>query len=156
MLARKTTSINGKPLPADWTESVARLLNETYATEAEAQSRFFDVYGQVYSDELLVIASFTSEKSPLEAPVTVFLSCDEAEMKTPAQVKITQEGYIELLGLFFDEVFSAESWDEWEPLWQEVQYQGSTYFYKISRENIALTLDADRLLREAGVDPDDA
>jgi hypothetical protein len=51
-----------------------------------------------------------------------------------------------VVGLFFDEIFSNEEWDEFEPNWQEVSYKHETYFFKLSRENINLTLEANRLL----------
>lgn len=155
MFARKPTPSPGAPLPADWTESVARLLNETYATECEKRGRYFDVYGRAYPEELLVTASFAPEDRSYGPAVTCFLSCDSTEMSDPATAKKTQAAYVELLGLFYDEILAGPEWDEWEPLWQEVEHGGRTYFYKLSRENMGLTFEADRLLRDAGVDPDE-
>jgi hypothetical protein len=54
-----------------------------------------------------------------------------------------------MAGMFFDEVFATEDWSEWEPNWQEVVWKDKKYFYKMTRENVTLTLEADRLLREA-------
>ncbi len=156
MIARKPTPSPGAPIPADWTESVARLLNETYADECKKRDRYFDVYGRVFPEELLVVASFAPENRPHESAVTCFLSCDAAEMQDPATVKKTQAAFVELLGLFYDEILAVPEWDEWEPLWQEVEHAGKTYFYRLSRENFGLTLEADRLLREAGFDPEDS
>lgn len=155
MLARKSTHVKGAPLPQEWAQSVSGLLNETYAHECVKRGRIFEVVGQVYPDELVVTASFMSGTSATEAPVTCFLSCDPQDMSTKAEVKDTQDRFIELFGLFFDEIFASEEWNEWEPLWQEVENRGKTYWYKISRENVRLTLEADRLLRENGIDPDE-
>jgi hypothetical protein len=45
-----------------------------------------------------------------------------------------------------DEIFAQEEWSEYEPVWQELNYKKETYFYKVSRENIQLTLEANKLL----------
>ncbi len=148
MLARKKNSKAGKPIPQDWSEGLSRLLNETYKREAKAQSRYFDVYGQIYSEELLVIASWLSEKDENVSPVTLFLSCESDQMNTEKKVKETQENFVDLIGLFFDEIFADEEWNEFEPVWQEVSHNKQNYWYKITRENVNATLEANKLLGE--------
>jgi hypothetical protein len=146
MLARKITSKNGKVLPQDWAEGVARLLNETYQSECKQNSRYFDVFGQIYPEELLMIVSYLSEKDEYVAPITVFLSCDPDQIGTEDKVKETQKNFIEVVGLFFDEIFASDDWDEFEPNWQEVTHKNQTYFFKISRENLNATIEANKLL----------
>jgi hypothetical protein len=146
MLARKKTSKKGKNIPQDWLEGLSRLLNETYKTECKKHARYFDVYGQIFPEELLVIVSWLPEKEEGLAPITCFLSCDPDQMNSEKKVKETQAHYVDLAGLFFDEIFAKEDWDDFEPNWQEVSYKHQNYYYKLSRENINLTLEADRLL----------
>ena len=55
MIARKKSSKAGKALPTEWIESLNRLLNETYQSECKQNSRYFDVYGQVYTEEFLLV-----------------------------------------------------------------------------------------------------
>ena len=69
MLARSKKSKSGKVIPLDWSEGLARLLNETYKRECKDQNRYFDVYGQIYSEELLVVCSWLSEKDEHLAPI---------------------------------------------------------------------------------------
>lgn len=146
MFARKTNSKNGTSIPQDWLESFARLLNETYKKECDQLKRYFDVYGQIYSEELLLIVSWLSEENEALSPIACFLSCEKEDMNDEKKVKETQNNYIEVVGLFFDEIFSNSEWDQFEPNWQEVSFKGHTYFFKLSRENINLTLEANRLL----------
>jgi hypothetical protein len=146
MLARLKSSKNGKAIPQDWLESLARLLNETYATECKKHDRYFDVYGQIYTEELLLVVSWLSEKDTFSAPITCFLSCEPDQMNNETKVKSTQQSFIDVVGLFFDEIFSSEDWADFEPLWQPVTYKHENYFFKISRENINLTLEANKLL----------
>lgn len=155
MLARKPTSTSGKLLPHEWTTKVADLLNGTYALECQKRECVFDVYGQAFPEELLVVVSFISTKHRGQSPTALFLSSEALALSTPQELKKTQDLFIEITGQFFDEIFANENGAEWEPMWQEVEYQNHKYFYKLSRENIALTTEADRLLREAGFDPED-
>lgn len=153
MLARKNTSLkNGKALPQEWVEGLNRLLNETYSKECKQNGRYFDVYGQIFPDELLVIASYLSEKDEHISPISCFLTCDPEDMATEEKVKETQKNFIDLIGLFFDEIFAEEDWNEFEPHWQEVTHKNHKYFFKITRENINLTLEADKLLGEDFLD----
>lgn len=156
MLTRNKKSKNGKVIPQTWSEGVARLMNESYKSECKKQERYFDVYGQVYPEELLVIASWLSEKDPFTAPIAVFLTCEAEHINSEKKVKETQEHYVDLIGLFFDEIFSAEDWDNFEPNWQEVTHKSQNYWYKITRENINATLEANKLLGDDFVDVEEA
>ncbi len=146
MLARKPISKTSRTIPQEWAESLARLLNETYKKECEKDDKYFDVYGLIYSEELLVVVSYLSEKDEYLAPITVLLSCDGEDMNSEEKLKETQKNYIDIVGLFFDEIFSEDEWNEFTPHWQEVTHKHKNYFYKITRENVALTIEADKLL----------
>lgn len=148
MLARKNSSQNGKSAPADWIESVSRLLNETYKSECKQNDRYFDVFAQIYPEEFLLGVSYLSEKDEYLTPITLFLSSEADHLSDENKVKETQKNYIDLVGLFFDEIFTTEDWNEFEPEWQEVSHKNHTYFFRLSRENVNATLEADRLLGE--------
>jgi hypothetical protein len=155
MLQRKKTLKPGLALPQDWTQSVSDLLNETYEKECESRQRHFDVFGQILPEEMVVAAGFSNLENPTESAISIFLSCDLEPSLETKKLKEIQATFVDLFGLFFDEIFSQPDWSEWEPMWQEVHYEGATFFHKITRENILLTLEADRLLREAGFSEDD-
>lgn len=148
MLARKKSSRKGKFLPTDWTESLNRLVNETYKNETKQKGRYFDVFGQAYEEEFLLMVSYLSEKDEYDAPITLFLSSEGHHISDEIKVKNTQKDYIELIGLFFDEIFADDEWNDFEPDWQEVTHNNQTYFFKISRENINATIEANKLLGE--------
>ncbi len=156
MLARNKKSRNGKVIPQSWSEGVARLMNESYKSECKKQARYFDVYGQIYTEELLVIASWLSEKDQYASPITLFLTCEAEQINSEKKVKETQENYIDLIGLYFDEIFSSDDWDNFEPNWQEVTHKNQTYWYKITRENINATLEANKLLGDDFIDVEEA
>ena len=146
MLARKKSSKIGRILPADWAEGVARLLNETYQSECKQNGRYFDVFGQIYPEELLMVVSYLSEKDEYLAPITVFLSAGPEHIANTDKVIETQKNFIDVAGLFFDEIFAVDGWDNFEPNWQEVTHKNQTYFFKISRESLNATIEANKLL----------
>jgi len=147
MFARNNSSKNPESFPADWIEAFSRLLNSTYKSDCTKNKRYFDVFGQIHPEELLVVISYLSELDESITPVTLFLSCDKDQMDTEEKVKKTQKNFIDLAGLFFDEVLSkGEEAIDFEPTWQEVKHNNETYFYKLTRENIALSLKANELL----------
>ena len=148
MLARKKTSKQGKSIPTEWLESLNRLLNETYSSECKKSGRYFDVYGQIFPEELLVTISYLAEKDEYLSPITCFLSCEPDQMATTEKIDETQKNFVDLAGLFYDEIFSSDDWDEFEANWQEVSHKNQNYFYKITRENVNLTLEANKLLGE--------
>ena len=146
MLARNKSSKIGKTIPHEWSEGVSRLMNEAYKNECNQNGRYFDVYGRIYQEELLLIVSYLSEKDEHSAPITCFISSTAAQIRNEETVKETQKNFIDVAGLLFDEIFNSTDWNEFEPNWQEVSHKNQTYYYKISRENINATIEADRLL----------
>ncbi|HLT21850.1 MAG TPA: hypothetical protein VKZ84_00335 [Bacteriovoracaceae bacterium] len=153
MFARNPESKNPQNFPADWIEGFSRLLNSTYKSDCTKNQRFFDVYGQIYSEELLVVISYLSEVDEAMTPVTLFLSCDKHQMDTEEKAKSTQKNFIDLAGLFFDEILKKDDEVvEFEPVWQEVAHNKETYHYKLTRENITLTLKANELLGDEFLD----
>ncbi len=78
--------------------------------------------------------------------MTLFLSSEPDQIAIEEKVKETQKNFIDLVGLFFDEIFADGEWNEFEANWQEVTHKNQNYFYKISRENISATLEANKLL----------
>ncbi len=146
MFSRIKHAQPGKPLPSDWSDGLVMLLNDTYENERSSRTSIFDMYGQVYSEELLAIVSLVDEKDQNKLPIACFISCDAKEIATDKLVKETQKNYIDLFSLLFDEIFQNPDWNDYEIIWQEIKYKDKTYFYKITRENIAISIEASKLL----------
>lgn len=147
MFARNTSSQNPQSFPAEWIEGFSRLLNSTYKSDCTKNQRYFDVFGQIFPEELLIVVSYLSEVDEAMTPITLFLSCDKEQMDSEEKVKKTQKNFIDLAGLFFDEVLSkGDDAIDFEPTWQEVTHNKETYHYKLTRENVSLTLKANELL----------
>ncbi len=144
MFSRKNYELDdGKDLPVEWSEKVATLFNQNFSEHCLEQKKSFDVFGKIYQDELLIIISWLENENFNNYPITIFLSADIFNQKN------TQEALdhlVDIAGLFFDEYFSDENWNDFEPNWKETLHKKNDYYYKITRENIALTVEADKLL----------
>ncbi|MBD65621.1 MAG: hypothetical protein CME62_10475 [Halobacteriovoraceae bacterium] len=134
------------PLPMEWLEEVTKTLNDVYRAQCDEQNRFFEVYGENYKDEFVVIVSLLHKKDQMIAPITLFISHDI--LPTSKEFKKVLEDLINLVGLIFDDIFATEEWSEFNSMWTENQYKGSTFYYKVTRENISLSLQAEAILQK--------
>ncbi|MBG59666.1 MAG: hypothetical protein CME67_04065 [Halobacteriovoraceae bacterium] len=137
----------GKSLPPEWTEEFVKVLTETYLDKSEKDNRFFDVYGQIFDKEFVVVISYIHHSDQLAAPISIFLSHDTSEeMKSKDLSKALKE-LIDLSGHILDDIFSQEDWSEFCPNWTENKFRDHTFFYKITRENVSLSLQAEEILK---------
>ena len=54
---------------------------------------------------------------------------------------------VNIIGNFIDIYISTESWDEFCSNWTFEEKKKTKFYYNVSRENIALTLEANKLLK---------
>ncbi len=146
MFSRKNYAVDeGGNIPDEWKAKVAALLNQNFKEHCETQKKSFDVFGKIYVDELVIVVSWLEDSDFNQAPISLFLSADIFEQKNTEEAL---KHLVDISGLFFDEFFSADNWDGYEPNWKETSYKKNDYYYKITRENVALTMEADKLLKE--------
>ena len=144
MLGRYEESINGTPLPQDWQEEFISVLNTTYHSRSEKDGRFFDVYGSIYNCEFLVVVSYIHKIDQLAAPITLSISHDITNDEK--QMKQSLKNLVDLVAEILEDIFSTDNWSEYCSNWTENTFRGDTFHYKITRENISLTLQANELL----------
>jgi hypothetical protein len=145
MLSRKNHETLGQPLPAEWIERVQNLMEDLYRGKCEKLQRTFAIYGFHYPDELLLIVSLLGKNNPRALPVSCFLSIDlEQEGVWSGQLETLLDG----AGMFFDSFFAKKDWNDYLPDWTKATFRKKTIYYMVSRENIALTIEADRLLKK--------
>ena len=104
---------------------------------------------QIFSDEILLIATLISDKNSA-SPISIFVSKEisSEEIDDAKLAKKSLDSMVELVGIFFDDVLSNKDWNNFTLAWVEEDYKNSVYFIKTSRENIELTLEANKLLGE--------
>lgn len=140
---------SGSALPAEWTESLVKVLTETYFKQSEKDNCFFDVYGKVFDQEFIVIISYIHHEDQMASPISVFISHDNLE--DSKKMKQALASLVDLAGHIFDDIFSIADWNGYIPNWTENKFKENTFFYKITRENISLTLQAEEILKKGSV-----
>lgn len=135
-----------KTLPNEWLEEFTKTLNEVYHERLKATDRFFDVYGEIYEKEFVVIVSYLHAKEQAISPISLFVSHDNQE--DSKKFKKTLKDLVDFCGVVFDDIFATPDWNEFNSNWTENIYKNSTFYYKLTRENISLTLQAEALLNK--------
>ncbi len=145
MLSRKEQNSQAIALPEEWTKKVCDLLNEVYASNCKKEEKTFEVYGSTYPNEFLFIATLVDMADERASSVSYFISVD-LEEKTDSEKMLND--LVDSIGAFFDIYFATKDWDDYQAEWLEAEFKGHRFYYRISRENIALHLMADNLLNQ--------
>jgi hypothetical protein len=119
--------------------------NETFPISMEKKS--FQTYGHIFSDEILLIVTLISTDNS-QSPVSLFISKDLPELAENnfKDAKKIIHNMVDMAGIFFDEVLSEQDWDAFTLNWTLESYKSEDYYCKSTRENIELTLEANKLL----------
>ena len=141
--------------PKDWADGLKQILLNIYGDKCIKDEKTFEVFGFSYPNEVLLIISYVG-LDKFETPVTLFLSSD-LDLKT-ATDKI-MDTMFDSAGVFFDSYFAAEEsedeiWDDYVLDWQDAEFGSDKIFYKVTRENVMLTMEADLLLGSMSDDLD--
>ena len=149
MFSRRDHELKPVLFPKDWSESLKQILLNIYGEQCLRDDRTFEVYGFSYPTEVLLIISYVG-LDKFSLPVTLFLSADLDE-KTDSDTIVNT--MFDSAGMFFDNYFASEKsedeiFEDFILDWQDGEFNNTNFFYKITRENIGLTMQADLLLGE--------
>jgi len=133
-----------KPLPIEWTEEVTKTITEAYFEQSEKDNSFFYVYGEIYEQEFVVIISYINHSDLSASPISLFISHDIVE--DSKKFKSSLFNLVDFSGLVFDDIFATENWNDYNLAWTENEFKGNKFHYKITRENVSLTLQAEEIL----------
>lgn len=148
MFSRLEHEVSAVIFPKEWSENVKTTLLSIYGDKCIREDRTFEIFTFSYPTELVLIISYTSLDKMI-APVTLFLSSNLDDKKDP---KKTMDNLFDAVGVFYDSYFGSkgdddsEIWDEFIYEWQEADFSKQQIFYKVTRENIALSLEAESIL----------
>lgn len=151
MFSRLDHEIPAVYFPKDWAEGLKQILLNIYGDKCIQNEKTFEIYGFSYPTEALLIISYVG-LDKFETPVSLFISSDLTD-KTDTDK--TMDNMFDSAGVFFDQYFSAEEnndsdviWDDYVLDWEESEFSGEKLFYKVTRESISLTMEANALLGE--------
>ena len=147
MLARKATNINGQELPQEWIEQVLGVLHEVYGDFCQQENRHVRVYGHRYEDEILLIICFRKGRDFEGLPLSFFISVDYQRSQRDEKLL---KGLLDFSGRLIEDIFQKLKLAEevYSTHWEENEYNNQKYYFKVSRENIELTLEAERILQK--------
>ncbi|MEA9355550.1 hypothetical protein SHI21_05040 [Bacteriovorax sp. PP10] len=133
--------------PKDWADGLKQILLNIYGERCIKDEKTFEIFGFSYPNEVLLIISYVG-LDKFESPVTLFLSSD-LTLKT-ATDKI-MDTMFDSAGVFFDSYFATEEsedeiWDDYVLDWQDAEFGSDKIFYKVTRENVMLTMEANLIL----------
>ncbi len=143
MHSRKDQNEDLIKLPNDWLRDLGELLNSTYKDQCDQKNKSFLVLGHTFPNEVVLIISFLDEKSLGTIPITLILSADLDEKNKSEKLL---EVLVEFIGIFFDQVFSSDEWDDYNPNWEMEEIKDFKIYFTVSRENILLTIKANEIL----------
>ncbi len=149
MFSRLDHEIKPVLFPKEWADGLKQILLNIYGDKCLKDEKTFEVFGFSYPSEALLIISY-SGLDKFETPITLFLSSDLND-KTDADK--VMDRMFDSAGVFFDQYFAHEDtedeiWDEYILDWDEAEFGNEKLFYKVTRENIGLSMQADMLLGE--------
>lgn len=144
MLSRKNRIDAPTYLPEEWREEVKNLLDGIYKAELLNLNKTFIVHGASYVDEICIAVSLLDRNDALTSPVAYKMSAD-LEKETNAKKIIA--GLVDSVGVFFDQYFATAEWSDYQTRWEETEFSKLKFHYQISRENIALSIIGDELLK---------
>ncbi|NUM88054.1 MAG: hypothetical protein HUU37_02515 [Bdellovibrionales bacterium] len=154
--AKKPTS-----LPQEFLNSVGELFNKQFQAErGEAQ---FLVHGSLYMDEAVVCVSLTAPRGLRAASFHLSIDLPKSVADQPDQVTERLRGMVDLAASWFAQCFArgqgiASVLEEMTDLgrdWELVKWEGLNLFVRVNADNQALENAADKILQDAGFDPDD-
>jgi hypothetical protein len=150
MFSRLDHDIPAVLFPKEWSDELKQVLLNIYGDKCIKDEKTFEIFGFSYPNEALVIISYVG-LDKFETPVTLFISAD---LNEGTEAKKTVDTMFDSAGIFFDSYFAKDAdledeiWDEYVLDWEEADFGSDKIFYKVTRENVALTMEANRLLGE--------
>ena len=147
MLSRLDPDRRGSVVPEEWTNQVKLILEDTYKRQCNENQREFSVYGELFTDEIVICTCYApvDPHSPV-MPITLVISSPLDKKSEPEKI-LNQ--LVDCMGIFFDGVFADSNWDNYEAEWKKGEHKNLEFHYRASRENIKLTLEADKLLSQS-------
>jgi hypothetical protein len=135
--------------PKDWAEGLKQILLNIYGEQCIKEEKTYEIYGFSYPTEALLIISYVG-LDKYETPITLSVSSDLNDKTEASKV---MDNMFDSAGVFFDSYFSKdensdEIWDDYVLDWEETEFGNEKIFYKVTRENVGLSMQADLLLGE--------
>ena len=147
MFARKITNARGRELQQEWIQQVQGVLDEAYDDLRQKEKRYIKAYGYIYEDEILLVICFRKGSEFEGSPISFFISVDYQRSQKDEKLL---KGLLDFSGKLIDDTLQRLNsvTDVYSAHWEEHEYNKQKYYFKVSRENVELSLKADLILKE--------
>ena len=146
MLSRHNEEAVGSNLPKEWLENVKATIEDAYQGLLTKNQKSLEVYGEIHKAEVAVAFSLIDNNDPRGAAITLMTSGDLKEKEDP---KKTLDQILNSCGEFFDLILTSENEDFFQPNWIKTTFSKDNFFFKITRENIGVSIVANEILRNS-------
>jgi hypothetical protein len=148
MISRFERENWGTPLPVRWLEEAKELLKQTFQLELDKANLDLQLYGATYPDELcLALGIFSKNEKEKDLWTSFMLSSDlNNQSKVEKVLDCMIDGFGPIMDQYFDQLNNDKDGPEYIAKWEEDVFKDTTIHYKISHENIALSIEADKWL----------
>ncbi len=148
MFGKISEDETGIDLPRKWCLALRTSLNEIFEEQIRPEKKEFEVFGKVFSKEIVLAVTLLNREREDLLPITSLISKEQNE--SGADKKILDD-MANISTLLFEELLDTNTAELEEPLyspnWLETEYEKKQFHYKVTRENVLLTLAADELLK---------
>ncbi len=150
MFFRKYEEITGIELPKQWRQSISQSFGEYFKEKLDFSSASIQSFGFHHVDELVIIISYVPEEE-LKSPISLFISKDlsEKEKNSEREFKKAKDSVLDIAGIIFKDISENQKDFEYLLRWTEYDFRKEKYHYKITRENISLSIKTEEILRES-------
>lgn len=143
-------------LPKEFLDTVSKLFQEQFKKESAGAT--FLTYGALYPNEVILCVSLTDPKTLAAASMHLSSDLPKDVSENPEKVTEKLQVMVDMAASWFAQCFQGgkgldavlEEMRELDPSWQEVDWEGSTVFVKINKDNYTLERAANDFLRQAG------
>lgn len=144
----ETREEESKQIPEELLKFINNLIHETFHKSFSEKGLSLSVYGEMYENEIVLIFSLIKSNDHNMNTISLFIS-DDIDKNSKLEKKV--DYLINSSSEFFETI--CQSSDEeivelYSPRWQKTDLTSENFFYKISRENIELTIEANKLLND--------
>ncbi len=150
MFFRKYEEIMGIAFPMEWRQSVSQSFGQYFKDKLNFSAASIQSFGFHHIDELVIIISYVPEEE-LKSPISLFISKDlsEKEKESEREFKKVKDSVLDVAGIILKDL--SENFNDIEYLlrWTEYDFRKEKYFYKVTRENIDLSIKTEEILRES-------
>lgn len=136
----------GVPFSDELSGEISEILNFVYDKKLTATNSKFSTFGYFYKTEVVLIISVSKNDAKDTDPHKTFIA--SCEHKEDERTKKYLEALTDGAGFFLEQVLNNSDWNDFSINWTKEEIKGMEVQYITTRENVKLTIIANKLLEE--------